>query len=69
MGRTAGAESAWARVINDVYPNAVKHVVDIATEKQPPQSIIMKTDQNKEVGNRSIRTHPSRSGRVSRISR
>jgi len=69
QGKTQGAESAWARVINDVCPNAVKHVVDIITEKQPPQSIIMKTDQNKEIGNRGVRTHPSRSSRPTRISR
>ena len=69
MGRTAGAESAWARVINDVYPNAVKHVGDIITEKQPPQSIIMKTAKE-EVGVRGIRTHPSRSARpTTRIGR
>jgi hypothetical protein len=68
LGKTQGAESAWARVINDVYPNAVKHVADIVTEKQPPQSIIMKT--TKEEDGSGIRTHPSRSARpVTRISR
>ena len=68
LGKTQGAESAWGRVINGVYPNAVKHVADIVIEKQPPQSIVMKT-QKEEASGRGIRTHPSRSGRVSRIQR
>jgi len=68
LGKTQGAESAWGRVINDVYPSAVKHVADIVIEKQPPQSIVMKT-QKEEASGRGIRTHPSRSGRVSRIQR
>jgi len=29
----------------------------------------MKTDQNKEIGNRGVRTHPSRSAKPTRISR
>ena len=67
LGKEQGTASAWGRVINDVYPNAIKHGVDVITEKQPPQSLIMKVSEDTSPS-RAI-TRPSRSGRKERISR